>query len=287
MLDYEMFKKILVEGIKEYLPSVYSDFSVCVEAVPKINGMREAMIVFFEAGDCRMTGPNIYLDDLYDNFAEYGDIRRIQRETAEHIMAFTGTQYVGDSSGFSLDGNMNHIIPMLVNTEMNKELLETVPHREFLDLSVIYRLAVPDAAGTGYATTLITEDMREELGLTVEELDILADENSRRDFRTQVFRMTSELSMMTTDGKLFGAVNLLRTDEIKKLAGVMDSNLYVLPSSIHDLMVLRDSGMNSEGSMFSILKDGNENCNSRDENLSYNIYYYDRNENLLEMRCPE
>ena len=83
---------------------------------------------------------------------------------------------------------------------------------------------------------------------------------------------------------MYGAINLLRTDEIRKLSDEVDGNLYLLPSSVHDVMAFKETEYSKESSYFAMLKSGNEKCNDTDENLSNNIYYYDREKNTIEIR---
>ena len=284
MMDYEVFKNVVMARIKEFLPSVYSEFEVTTVHAPKINGMREAMVVSFESGSCCMAGPNIYFDDLYEVFSECGDLEDVLEQVAVIIMEYTGTQNFDKNNDMKLSDYKEYIVQMLINTEMNKELLKLAPHKEFFDLSLIYRLAVPNMEGDGYSTALITEDMMREMGLTVDELDKLAEENSRRNLPTQLFRMGPYLTMMTTEPKMYGGINLMRTDEIRKISDEMKGSLYILPSSVHDLMALKAEGSHMEMGLFEMLKNGNEKCNSVEENLSYNIYYYDRESHTLEIR---
>ena len=122
------------------------------------------------------------------------------------------------------------------------------------------------------------------MGLSIDELDNLAEENSRRNLPAQLFRMGPCLSMMTTEAKMYGGINLLRLDEIKKISDEMNSSLYILPSSVHDLMILKDDGHHMEKGLFEMLRSGNEKCNDVEENLSYNIYYYDMLKHELEIR---
>lgn len=283
MMDYEVFKNVITTRIKDFLPSVYAEFDVTVMKVPKINGMREAMILAFETDSCRMSGPNVYFDELYEVFSECGDMDHILQEVAEMIIAFTGTQDFSSDGSAQMEGYRNYVVQMLINTEMNRELLENVPHREFFDLSLIYRLAIPDGDGSGYSTALVTNDLLEELGITAGELDELAEANSRRALPTQLFRMGPDITMMTTEAKMYGAINLLRMDEIAMIAEKMKSNLYLLPSSVHDLMIIREKTFNNKDSLFAMLREGNRKCNKADENLSDNIYYYDRTENSLKL----
>lgn len=284
MMDYGVFKKVIVTRIKEYLPPVYAKFEVNVEQVPKINGVKEAMIVEFNSDGCRMAGPNIYLDDLYMSFMQHEDLDMLLKDTACKITAFTGTQNLGQNETVDMLQYRSDIIKVLVNTEMNKDLLKAAPHKDFLDLSVTYRIAVNESGGNGYATALITNELLDELKMTPEELDTLAEENSRRKLKTQVIAIGPKARMMITTGMAFGGINLQRTDEIRKIADELDSDLYLLPSSIHDVMVFAESVCDDENKFFEMLKSGNDECNDAGENLSYNIYYYDRTENKLEIR---
>ena len=103
MMDYEVFKNVIATRIKEFLPSVYAEFDVSIMEVPKINGMKEAMILAFESDGCRMSGPNIYLDDLYNDFKESRDLEEILKETAGKIIGCTGTQNFGRSETVKLE----------------------------------------------------------------------------------------------------------------------------------------------------------------------------------------
>ena len=286
-MEYEVFKNVITTRMKEFLPSIYANFQVAVEPIPKINGMKEAMIVYFETEDCRMSGPNIYLDDLYRAFTECNDIDFILHDTACKIVAFTGTQMLRGGEPVDIGQYKQDIVKMMINTELNTGLLAMSPHKNFFDLSVIYRMMVTDADGNGYATALITNELLEELKMTVDELEELAEKNSRSRLKTKVVQVAPECRMMITEGLIYGAINLQRLDEIKLLADEMESDLYLLPSSIHDIMVFSAELCRSEKELFTLLKDGNSACNDEDEFLSDNIYYYNRAEHTIEMKCAK
>lgn len=285
MMDYEVFKNVVTTRIKDFLPSIYAEFGVSIERVPKINGMKEAMIIAFEAENCRMSGPNIYLDDLYRDFIEHEDMDFVLKDTASKIMAFTGTQMIGEKNSIKLEDYKGDIVKMMINTEKNKELLELAPHKSYLDLSVVYRMVISDMDGNGYSTALITNGLMEELGITLDELDALAEYNSRSKLATKVMSVAPGCYMMITTGMIFGAINIQRLDEIKKISDEIESDLYLLPSSIHDLMVFDVNGPAGEKELFDMVREGNELCNDEDEFLSNSVYYYNRTKNALELRC--
>lgn len=72
----------------------------------------------------------------------------------------------------------NHMIMQFINTERNQELLKTLPHREFLDLSIIYRI-IFEAPMEGMSS-IIKNKMAENYNLSEEDLYQIAYENTRK-----------------------------------------------------------------------------------------------------------
>ena len=54
-------------------------------------------------------------------------------------------------------------------------------------------------------------------------------------------------------------------------------NLYLLPTSIHEFMILFDQGIYNEENLQKILQESNQKLDQK-EFLSDNIYYYDRDQ---------
>ena len=63
----------------------------------------------------------------------------------------------------------NKLVMEIVSADKNAEFLETVPHKDIEDLSVIYRFDVGDVVGTG-ASIVVTNQMIENYGITAEQL---------------------------------------------------------------------------------------------------------------------
>ena len=284
MMDYEVFKNVIAARIKEFLPPLYADFDVNIHSVPKINGVKEAMVLELNTTELAMTAPNIYMDDLYLEFKACGEIEAVLEEAAALIVNFTGTQRMGEGA-FDVKDYKNDIIKALINTEKNSALLADVPHREFLDLSVVYRFAVDDGDG-GFATAMLTTDLLEELGITGDELEQLAEENTVRKQKTHIVDVAPGARIMTMESVIYGAVNLMRTDEIRKIADEMEDDLFLLPGSIHEIMVLA-AGDNDVAKLAAIVKKGNSTSTGADEFLSDSIYYYDRKKDAVSLAAAE
>ena len=74
------------------------------------------------------------------------------------------------------------------NTEQNREFLKDKPHREFQDLSVIYRWIV-GTREDGVASVVINDGMVKDLGMTAEELFQAAVQNTKAMFPPKVTDM--------------------------------------------------------------------------------------------------
>ncbi|MBP3384453.1 MAG: hypothetical protein J6M22_03205, partial [Firmicutes bacterium] len=85
------------------------------------------------------------------------------------------------------------IIPTLVNTSANTEMLSAVPHRQILDLSVVYRIIEEDESG--FSAALVTEDLLRELKLDFEELEAIGLENFSRQYGAETFELTDTLKV--------------------------------------------------------------------------------------------
>ena len=87
----------------------------------------------------------------------------------------------------------NNVIFGLINTEANKELLEKIPHRHFLDLSVIYCI-VDSGAPEDSTGKIISNSMLETAGVSEQHLFLQAEQNTRRIFPPMAAPMSDVLS---------------------------------------------------------------------------------------------
>ncbi|MBP3384264.1 MAG: hypothetical protein J6M22_02255 [Firmicutes bacterium] len=163
------------------------------------------------------------------------------------------------------------IIPTLVNTSANAEMLSTVPHRQMLDLSVVYRIIEEDESG--FSAALVTEDLLRELKLDFEELEAIGLENFSRQYGAETFELTDTLKVMTNRLRLFGATGILYGELLKETSDSFGRDFYIVPVSVHEMMLVPEGAMSTEA-LKEILKEGNRNIASAEEFLSENIYRY-------------
>lgn len=182
------------------------------------------------------------------------------------------------------------VVYRMANRDANKEMLEEVPHIQLLDLAALYYCPV----SLGNACTmglLVCSEVCRHYGIQDRELD----EAARRNTEAMGFsaRRISEMLGIQEDcfpeiyvlinrESLFGASVILYPDYLRKLAERMGTDLYVLPSSIHEVIAVTTSGMEP-----SDLQDLVKTVNGTgwavrpNEVLSNNVYRYSRDGGLV------
>lgn len=184
----------------------------------------------------------------------------------------------------------------VVNIELNKERLDDIPWRQFLDLAVTYRLNI--AAG---ASTVVTKTLLQCYGVSIEELERAALKNTEQ----QGFRVEEMTSMLRKQLKescpwmgseqletyipqssipiyVFtnktghnGAAVLLYKKYFGELAHELDADLYLMPSSIHEVLVI-PSYMGEAVELHRLVSDINTEHVAKDEILGTTVYKYSR-----------
>lgn len=298
--------------IKEAFTSVYPDNKVFVREVKKNNGLVLTGLTICER-DINIA-PTIYLDAY---FAQYKD-GRAMTDIIRAIDECYKANRVG--SDFNIAGIMDfenvkdRVCFKLINKDRNAELLSDMPYIEFLDLAVtFYVLVSEDEMGTGSIT--IHNSLMEAWGTDKKELLKLAMHNTQRRFTGHVYNMMSIIESMmgrdaeldkevrncfyemesvyeddicpmyvaTNSKKLNGACVMLYDGLLRDFARKTDRNFYIIPSSIHEVILIPDTLDMDIHYMKAMVKEVNGTEVSPDEVLSDNVYRYDIDTDRIEM----
>ena len=164
----------------------------------------------------------------------------------------------------------------LINKKLNRELLEDVPHFDFLDLAAI---AVLQHGKTSEYACTVHRGMMQNLSMTRESLMEAACLNTFRRFPTQL-TITQGLQVAFCKNSLFGAACLLDINMLKTVSKQMDSDILIIPESLRSIILVpaeeNDAEHVRESHQRIILMDG-----SVRDYLSDNIYRFSREEMKL------
>lgn len=311
-LNYEEFKERIKDDIKDYMDEKYKDCEVVIRKVNKTNREVDGLNMLDIPGLKNAT-PTLYVNDLYEKYEKTGDYEEVARMAAE-TMEYGIKSFNSQIKEECLDTSKlkDKVFFSLINAEQNRELLNTVPHREFEDLAIVYRWNIgSDSMGT--YTNLVNNDLAEKEGLTENDLYNAANKNTKELFPVLVKNMNeviseiifgdSELSgemeeefkevmmetqdersmyVITNESKLFGAASMLYEEPLHELAEKIGSDLYILPSSIHEVIAV-SADFGSPDELAEMVYEINMDQVDINDRLSNQVYCYDKDLRTLRL----
>ena len=294
MMTFESFKEFLKENIKKYLPEEFKSAEVTFQKVIKNNNMELDSVLIKREQDTVV--PSLYINSRYEDY--------VNGDSIEQILGKLSEQYVQALHNSPLnvlpDAKVmkNDIVIQLINKKMNDELLKEVPHKIENDLAVVCRWIVKKEKD-GIGSVLIKNSMMEQLDITEEELFHLAKENTLRLFPPKVCSMQEalmgiteylpisefEIKEMNTDFPMYivsndsginGAASILYPDVLEQLSEKLGGNMYLLPSSTHEMIAVPINIGMSVPQLENLVQSVNQDVVSSDEILSDHVYLYDK-----------
>lgn len=324
-MNYKEFVEELYSVVKEQI----GGGNVEHRTLLKNNGLSYEAFILMGEGDGNTMNPTCYLEDYYDEFLKGRDLYMISSEILSrlHNSLSDITFPMEDFEDFNK--MKDRIAFRVVNTEANLRLLATVPHINFLDLSLVF-YCILDIFKDGSATTLITRDIQNMWGVTIEELceratvntpflfpckvrdmddvireifleemihhpmisnrvreddddidlDALAD-IMLEDFNESESRL--HMYVMTNESRLYGAACMFYKGFLKKLADKMECDFIILPSSIHEVILLPKRIGVAPSDYDDLVSEINLKAVDPGEVLSDHIYLYKRREDMITM----
>lgn len=279
-LDYEQFKVVLTTKLEELLLKSKKPYGYKKQVVHKVNQDLDSISLI---GENIKMSPTLYFNNMYDYYNGTNTaIEELALKAFETMLeGVNQTEVTGkfpDKEKF-----MENIFFQVINTEKNKTLLLEVPHREYLDLSIIYRYAL-NLSENDIATTTINYILMDEFKLTEEELYKAAYKNTRKLLKPKV---TSPglpgFYMITNNLNIFGANGILYKDIIAKEAKKLNTDIYLIPSSIHELLIQPVSNTLKPKDLKEIIKDANEHVIDPEDYLSDSLYIYKLETDTIEV----
>ena len=277
-MSYDAFREIVRNEFKQYLPPVYQEWELEIREVPKVNGYMDGIsLIPTESGEGT---PTIYVQDLYQYYLQCGDMEQVFRKAASVFVV--GMEYASTMNDRGLmEMPKDRIVFCLINAEENQRLLENVPHRKTLDLALIYRVLLYSEDG-GFDSAIITNELAEAMHLMEEELYQLAMKNTPELLPAKVHYCDGHFAILTNQYKILGATALLYPGLLSDVAESLDSDLYIMPSSIHEVFLVPPIGQ-SVAEMNRMTVEANNTVVPPEEVLAHHVYYYDREKDKVEI----
>lgn len=293
-MTFEEFREYIEEHILE---GWKEDVDVSVRMVQKNNGVKLYGLYIRDTKE--NISPAIYLEEYYDYYlkGESPDevIMRIREEYEQVSPKIPAYAFNLEDFAYVKD----RVIYRLVNYEKNAEMLKECPYLKLYDLALTFRW-VAHSNEIGISTAMITNQEMEKWEISLSDLILAARENTKRLFPPRILEMGEMLRragldeslaaeggihmyVLTNRQEINGASVLLYEDVLHDFAKEKECDFYVLPSSIHEVIMVPEVEIDDPEALFDMVRDANHTVVSLGDVLSDSVYYYDRENNQLRL----
>lgn len=300
-MEYREF----LENVRKEVESRYdSNVSVTLNHVMKNNGTELDGITIMEKD--KNIAPTIYINSFYDRYREGVSLKAVVSEIIRIYNQNKNSININADYFENYENVRKTIVYKLVNYQKNKKLLEDVPYKRVLDLAVVFYCLIEQTKGVS-ATALIHNEHLRIWNVTEDEIYNDALKNTPVLLAGSIVPMSKILSeiagtapvdndekvceytgedilyVLTNSSRVNGAACILYDNLLKKFANDVHSDLYILPSSVHEVIIVPKKNAFDKSELADMVREVNEQGVSQDEILSDNVYEYNRKNGLITM----
>lgn len=293
-LSYEGFRNVMLSQVKRVFEGESEISEIFIEDTIKNNDtVQETLVIRTEANRCL---PCLHIDDLYRMYEEQElNVEEVAESVKQIFYTYASNDLPsGDEVGRmikDLECVRPHIECRLVNGDANARRLEGHPHKRIGEFAVSYYIRVGEAKH-GFYIMQIDDRMMNGWGIDVEELHEIAMFNMDLP-GSFVFRSMDDIMgiprvscmfMLTTRGKVNGATVILSEEVRRSVSQYVGGDYYILPSSIHELIIIPKSRHGGSTDLSRIVREVNRTQYvAPEEFLSDNVYEYHKDDGRLWM----
>lgn len=277
------------------------DCSASIHQVDKNNGQKRAGIVIRAEGN--RLSPVFYLDVMYDQYLRGVSLDELVKGVWQFWQEEAGNRQFDVDDFLDWTRVKSRLFLRVVSTDMNRETLETAVHKEILDLSVMVYARLDHPNDDGVASVVVRKDHLAVWNQQEEDVYALALQNTRQEdisfasitnvisellsgeerellLDDVLLSMESPLSVLTNKAMLFGAVCMVLPEVMEKIADEKEGDIYILPSSVHEILILKADGTDFLPQLQHMVQEINEMQVPVEQRLSNHVYRYSKEDGL-------
>ena len=300
---------------REFITKVYNEmkkqlgenYRLELKEVRKNNGVIMHGLLIFSGS--RNTVPTIYLDSFWEAYESGQSFAAVLARLLKLYREEMPGRDINMSFFQCFDKVKERICYRLIRQKGNEELLRESPHIEFLDLALCFYYAY-EGRHIGEGSRRIKNAHAQRWGVKTVDLVRLAEQNTVRLFGWECISMEdimrespefddvegmpepaarggfleyNPMRILTNARRIFGAVCMLYPGVLEKLSAREQKNFYILPSSVHEVILLPETGIETAGDLREMISEVNSTLLAPEEVLSDNLYYYDFKEKKVKI----
>ena len=282
-MDIRSFAEMVSRAVSEELGG---NCQVKLQEVMKNNGVILQGLVILTGK--QNLSPTIYLNSFLEAYEAGVSLVDIVAKILE-IYSKDMPQHNVDMDFFrEFDKVRSEICYRVVSRERNRLLLEHIPHVDFLDLSICFFYSYRNPA-LGSGSILIYNSHMDMWGCSTQAMMKLAQENTQRIYPWEIQNMSElfqgdiPMHVLSNRQKIHGAACMLYPGVLGAAAEKVRENLYILPSSIHEVILMPESVVDDVQYVKNMIHEVNTTQVEPEEILSDNLYLYQCQENRIEV----
>lgn len=308
MNETRMFADEIASGIMKYFPEDRQIQCRVVETM-KNNNVARIGITFHDQGE--KVGPVIYMEPYREAATDGRPMSEIMREIAGIASrSMDKTELIGSLDYGNYESVKECLSVTLINGRDNRQMLSHMPHRQMEDLALVLELKFPMAEGIG--SIKVSRELAELWSVDTDTLFAQAQENSLKAEPPSLHRMEdtmlslafgrdaaenllenpapeevpSQLYVLSNTSKNKGAAVFSYPGVLEKADQLFPKGFYILPSSIHELLIVPKSPEIDPRELGEMVRAVNRAEVAKEEQLSDRVYEYDREAGMIR-QVPE
>lgn len=275
---------------------------VILKRVKKNNNIElEGIMIDDTSRTSNTLSPVIYLEDYLKDYNNGKSLFQI----AESIIKTIENNRMEDAGKVNMLQSWelvrDRVKAKLINYEKNEKYLCEVPHKRILDLAIICYIEIEDTVDKGIATATINEQLLKLYGVDFEEVlghanknmngfqiqrmeEVLLeslignDDISEEEKQLVMDNMYGEenapaMYVLSSRNKHLGAIGIMDQEMMKQFGEKVNSDFYIIPSSIHEAILVPDTNLEQK-ELKEMIRSVNDEQVEEEEILSYNLYLY-------------
>lgn len=294
-MGYKEFCEYVKEHITEYLPVEFKNCEVTISQQRKNNNiMLEALSIRGKSS----VVPVLYLPHFYNLYQNGYSMEQVMENIADTYVLGSEQASGFDIRDFQFEKLKDNIFVTVQNAEMNKEQLEDIPHEIREDLALVYRVRM-QLSDSEQGNVLIHNSHLERWGIDADLLKETAWNNMHNQFQPEFISMEellkqlcgfeefpsdalpTDIYVLSNRERQNGAVYMFDEEVMSKIADALDTDIIVLPSSVHEAILLRKKEEMNYESLRDMVNEINSTQVSPEEFLSNEVYEFKRDGQTL------
>ena len=302
MMDIKEFIKTIKEELPDFLPDdVYEDITIDDVEVAKMNDQKLHGLTFRPKGSD--AAPTLYIDDLYERHQNGEDLGFLLIDLANRYEEARHAPVPPDID-ISWEKVMDNLSFRLLEKRRNTDFLANMPYADVGNgLALIVDINMPGDRNGDWRIA-VNHGVMEALGVDKETLffkamdDVLVNDPPVLSDMTQALFSPEKdnlldrtdpidpsdlggMYVLTTESGNLGASALFYPDVQEKAAELMGSGYYVLPSSVHECILVPDTAGHNEKDLCAMVKEANRTVVEQKDVLSDTVYHFDKDSRQL------